>query len=94
MKSKRVFIGNIYQNENIQNEHVILIQAKNSKYLELQKTKKILNRLALEFPILQNSEFISNNRDDQNYVNENELMPYITKDTEIDLKRVRKIHKK
>ena len=89
MKSNKIYIGNIYDNQTIKIYNAILIKAKNKKYLELHKTKKILNMITLELSFLQNNDFISNNPNEVLFVK-----PYISVNTEVDLKRVRKIHKK
>lgn len=94
MKSNKIYIGNIYDNQTIKIYNAILIKAKNKKYLELHKTKKILNMITLELSFLQNNDFISNNPNEVLFVKEAELKPYISVNTEVDLKRVRKIHKK
>jgi len=94
MKSNKIFIGNIYDSQAIKTPNAILIKAKNKKYLELHNTKKILNMIALRLSCLQNNDFISNNPSNELFVKEEELKPYISVNTEVDLKKVRKIHPK
>jgi len=57
MKSERIFIGPIYSSKG-KTENNVLIQARNGKYLEIQHTKNLLQRLALEISMLQNKRFI------------------------------------
>ncbi len=93
MKSERIFIGPIYSSKG-KTENNVLIQARNGKYLEIQHTKNLLQRLALEISMLQNKRFIGTYVTQDSYINTQELRPYISVSTEINLKRVREIHKK
>jgi len=94
MNSNRIFVGNVYHANKDFKENVILVQAKNKKYLKLEHTKYLLYRVALQFSFLQDNRFLSTNQTDPSYVNEESLKPYVSVSTDIDLKRARNIHKK
>ena len=94
MKSNKIFIGNIYHQQEIEQKNTILLQADNKKYLALEDSKNILNLLALKLTFLQNKQFISESEKENLYIKKDELRSYISKETTVDLKRVRKIHQK
>ncbi len=109
MKSRRMFIGPIYEEielpilkENNQTdkkttcnkrrivkETILLQDRSKTKYLELQKSKNILLRVALEIPFLQNKNFISETTEPK-YICKNELRKYISKKTNVSLANARK----
>lgn len=91
MKSKKIFYGTITSKENGKEhqEKKVLIQAKNQKYISLENTKSFLNYLAIFLPILQKECFIPNEKQTIDH-----LTYYVSKETNISLKKARKIHKK
>lgn len=95
MKSKKVFYGTVTTKENgttvieEYKEKEVLIQARNQKYVSLENTKSFLNYLAIFLPFLQKECFLPNKKQ-----NIDHLTYYVSKETNISLKKARKIHKK
>ncbi len=97
MNSKYIFIGNIYNQTNPGIiKRAILIKAVNEKFLELENYN-LKTHLGLFIPALQTEAFISTNpKENQTniFVDNKSLEPYISKQTNLSLTRVKKIHKK
>jgi len=92
LKNKSDNSGNKIIKKRIARETILVQDRLQKKYLELQKSKNLLYRIALELPFLQNKHFISENTEPQ-YICKNELREYQTENKTIPLAKARKHYK-
>lgn len=90
MNNERIFVGNIMHNGKIVEENVKFLQCKFDLYVKYDHVEKIADICVINFT-KKNIDMFGTTKNDKLYIDIDSLMPYVKKNDNKVLGKVRKI---